>query len=95
MKRLLIILPLILLISCDDNNEETPFTIIGTWQFTHQLKSSGEWESFSNGYKWDFKISGNVTYSYFENDEWIDMELPYSFDELTMALEITRTSTSI
>ena len=96
MKRFWAILTILLVSSCEDKDDS--FSIIGKWQYTHILESSGEWQIIVNGDRFDFKESGMVTHTYFEEGEDRSKEVSYTyrvFDRGNISLTIDYASGNI
>ncbi len=96
MKKMIMLFSLLFAFSCEDKDDS--FSIIGKWQYTHILESSGEWQIIVNGDRFDFKESGMVTHTYFEEGEDKSKEVSYTyrvFDRGNISLTIDYASGNI
>ena len=93
MKKMIILFLLLFAFSCEDNDDS--FSIIGKWQYTHKLKSSGEWQSIDNGDRFDFKSNGMIILTSDYTGKDTDEEISYTFDESNLNLKINFRSNNI
>ena len=96
MKKMIMLFSLLFAFSCEDKDDS--FSIIGKWKYTHILESSGEWRIIVNGDRFNFKESGMVTHTYFEEGEDKSKEVSYTyrvFDRGNISLTIDYESGNI